>query len=209
MVIGRRFIESFLPQALDSLLWHLSSRLTPTGRIYITGYAKFFNAESTQCNAVSISVIGRRRPLDQYHRQTYNDLIDLVNLEIQDAAERAGSHVTFVNYDPYFSHCEGRLCEFGVHEPNLNRPKLLFFERGGGDAHVSDQDSGFVALVKRRFGGSIASLFRLPDSDLRVFHPRSNGQRIIANAVLAHMQRDKAKAEGFESTQLQHVSCPA
>jgi hypothetical protein len=176
------------------------------GRLYITGYAKFFNADSTQCNAVSISLFGRKM-LDQYHRQNYNDLIDLVNLEISLAAKRAGPHVTFVDYDPYFGQCEGRLCEFGVNEPHINRPKLLFFERGSRDVSIPDRDSTLFALVRRRFE-NFTSLFRLPDSDLRIFHPRSTGQRVIADAILAHMRQDKAKAMGLESTPLEEVTCP-
>ena len=207
MAAGHAYINDVLPLSLDMLLRHLGTKLTPdTGRIYITGYAKFFNANTPQCNSVNLSLLGRR-PLDRYHRENYNDLIDLVNGEIKDAAERVGPHVTYVNYDPYFAHCDGRLCEFDVNEPNVNRPKLLFFERGSRDASIPDQYSGVVALAKRRLK-KIASLFRLPDSDLRVFHPRSTGQRIIADAILAHMEQDKANAMGLESTSLKHVYCP-
>jgi hypothetical protein len=207
MALGRAYINDVLPLSLDRLLRHLSMKLTPaTGRIYITGYAKFFNANTPQCNSVSVSLLGRK-PLDQYHRESYNDLIDLVNAEIKDAAQRGGSHVTFVNYDSFFANCDGRLCEFDVNEPNVNRPKLLFFERGSRDASIPDRDSGIGSLVKRRLE-KIASLFRLPDSDLRIFHPRSTGQRIIADAILAHMEQDKARAMGFGSTPLKHVYCP-
>lgn len=207
MAAGRAYINDVLPLSLDRLLRHLGTKITPdTGRIYITGYAKFFNPNTPQCNFVSVSLLGRK-PLDHYHRQKYNDLIDLVNAEIKDAAERVGPRVTYVNYDPYFGHCNGRLCEVGINEPNVNRPRLLFFERGSRDVSIPDQDSGAVALVKRRFE-KITSLFRLPDSDLRVFHPRSTGQRIIADAILAHMEQDRAKTMGFESTPLNHVYCP-
>jgi hypothetical protein len=210
LAVGRGYVNDFLPQQLDRLLRHLSTKVTPhTGRIYITGYAKFFNAETPQCNAVSVALFGTKT-LDYYHRQNYNDLIDLVNWEISLAAQRAGPHVTFVNFDSYFGHCEGRLCESDVFEPRPNRPKLLFFQRGSRDVSLADRepDPGLATLEKRIFGG-IANLFRLPDSDVRVFHPRSNGQRIIADAVLAHMQQDKGKATGIGSNTLESPFCPS
>jgi hypothetical protein len=205
---GRRYIYNILPQSLDWLLRVASSKLTPhTGRIFITGYAKFFNADTTQCDSVSVSLFGRKKPLDQYHRQNYNDLIALVNLEISLAAERAGPQVVFVNYDPYFTQCGGRLCELGVREPDVNRPKLLFFERGGHDVALPDSDTGIKALVGRRIE-KLASLFSFPDSDLRIFHPRSNGQKIIADVVLACMQEDRAKSMGFTPAPLKDDICP-
>jgi hypothetical protein len=202
---GREYIANILPQALDKLLWTAGTKLTSTGRIYITGYAKFFNADSLQCNAVSVSLLGRKKPLDQYHRENYNELIDHVNKEIGLAAERAGPHVTFVDYDPYFSECGGRLCEFGVIEPRPHRPNLLFFERGSSDVRIDDWSNGNRTLAKRI---NWASVFSLPDTDLRVFHPRSNGQRLIADVMLAHMREDRAKSLGLESVPLRDNMCP-
>jgi hypothetical protein len=187
------------------LLHHLTSKLTPRGRVYITGYAKFFNADTNQCNFASLAILGKRT-LDHYRRQVYNDLIDVVNVRIEEAAERAGSQVTFVNYDPYFGLCKGRICEEGVFEPNAHRVRLLFFERGSTDMDVRDGNPW--PIIKRRIHAGGDSWFRLPDSDLRTFHPRSTGHRIITDAILAHMHRDKALEMGHETTALDSISCP-
>lgn len=203
---ARQYAEDVLPRQLDGLLDHLKLKLTPNkGRIYITGYAKFFNAETTQCNFVSLALF-TRKALYQDRRVTYNGLIELVNSKIQEAAERAGPQVAFVNYDPYFGQCGGRLCEEGVWEPNAHRAKLLFFQRGGTD--IVDSTRQGSRPMKRRLSG-VNSIFRLPDSDLRIFHPRSTGQRIIAEAIMAHMKQDQAKARGLGQAVLEAIACPA
>lgn len=210
MQTARTYIRTALPVTLDRLLKIASAKLTPgTGRIYITGYAQFFNEATTQCDSVSIALFGRKKLLDQSHRARYNELIRYVNAEIAHAAGRAGPQVIFVDYDWYFGACDGRLCEADVFEPDPNRPNLLIFERKGNDVPLDPP----AMMGKRNFLASLTKRIRiwwLSDSELRVFHPRSNGQRLIANVVLSHMQAQAALFRGVAAAPLStHDVCPA
>jgi hypothetical protein len=128
-------IDNQLPTALGLLLSAALKKITPTtGRIYVTGYAKFFNPDDQQCNSVTWSVWKAakdkfKQPLDTARRKKLNDLVDATNAKIQAAVENAGSQVVFVNYDPYFTSWGGLYCEPGVIEPDYNRDYLLFYER--------------------------------------------------------------------------------
>jgi hypothetical protein len=134
-------IDNQLPAALDALLAAALPKLTPnTGRIYYTGYAKYFNADTTQCNSVNFAVWEDKDVQNAYkdslsnaRRKQYNDLVDNVNAKIKEAVVNAGYQAVFVDYDAYFQSWGGRYCEEGVAEPDGDADFLLFYERDTTD----------------------------------------------------------------------------
>ena len=99
---------------------------------YYTGYAKFFDTTTNECDTVSWHFwlnIWTRQFLTQARRQTMNDLVDLINTKISEATQRQGSNVVFVNNDDYYGQTAGRYCQPGVDENvNANRAGLLFYQ---------------------------------------------------------------------------------
>lgn len=82
-------------------------------KLYITGYAKFFNEETTQCNIISFDYwkLSGRIFLTREVRRRINLLVSLLNQKIESAAQGMEG-VEFVGIDGGF---EGhRFCEVGV-----------------------------------------------------------------------------------------------
>jgi len=59
---------------------------------------------------------------------TFPEMVKQVNVRIKDSIRKAGSHVTYVDWDWAISQLEGRFCEEGVKEPAPERDGLLFFQ---------------------------------------------------------------------------------
>ena len=57
-----------------------------------------------------------------------NTLVQNMNNALSDAVGRAGSSVTFIDYDKYYTAGMGRFCEKDYPESNPNRYGLLFYE---------------------------------------------------------------------------------
>jgi lysophospholipase L1-like esterase len=106
----------------------------PNARVYVTGYARFWNAATTQCDTVTWnywSVTGDK--MTRARRQRMNDLTLALNGKVKDAVQGLSSsfpgRVVFVDYDaPFEGH---RFCEEGVTEPqrsNDPRPNMYFFQ---------------------------------------------------------------------------------
>ncbi|KAH0557073.1 hypothetical protein GP486_005137 [Trichoglossum hirsutum] len=105
---------------------------TLTTKIYVTGYAKFWNQVTTQCDNVSWNFwwTPGASKMTRGLRQRMNDLLLQLNAQIRGAVLAAGSpRVFFVDYDGQF---EGhRFCEEGVTEPQRrfqSRPNTWFFQ---------------------------------------------------------------------------------
>lgn len=179
---------------LDGLLVQIREMLTPdTGRIYITGYAKMFNADTSQCDVVSWALWGAKKPLLRNRRRMFNDLANALNAEIESAADRAGPQVVYVDYDAEFGICKGRICEPGVIEPAPGRASLLFYEKDGPPVALPPPSVSNITLFEDR---SIAKL--IPDTLMRTCHPRANAHRIIADLILWHMDVEEAKYMGYQ-----------
>lgn len=126
-----------------------------TSRIFVTGYAKFFNSETDQCDGASFSVwalpgIGDKMTKDR--RRRLNGLVDLINQQLQSVVdnwrnEGGYTNIQFINYDSAY---EGhRLCENGISEPQRgsethesHNPNAYFFQitKSSGSASLAGGD---------------------------------------------------------------------
>jgi hypothetical protein len=195
---------------IDRLLAEAVPKLTPvTGRLYVTGYAQMFGSESTQCDSVNLAFFNAQKPLIRERRRKFNELALDLNLAIEAAVKRAGDQVVFVDIDPYFSNCKGRICEEGVIEPDPDRKELLFYEKLRVTDSVPVRPPKANTTLQPRIEQSVPLRVLVPDRILRTLHPRSNGHRIIADAILWHMEVEKAKFLGLTAPpQKRSVSCP-
>ncbi|KAE9977706.1 hypothetical protein EG327_007646 [Venturia inaequalis] len=162
-------IRTRIPAALDDLLTKAKTKLTSRGRIYITGYAQFFNSETTQCNGVSWNYWYDSRSYWQYltqqRRRTFNNLVIMLNHEIELAVQRAnagsGTHqVVFVKIDGTYLKYGGLFCEPDAAEPAPDREASLMFNRKTKDraiAVVASSTEKDELVAPGTFEGQIAS----------------------------------------------------
>ncbi|KAK1756108.1 lipase 1 [Echria macrotheca] len=129
-----------LHEILDKIRWEVR----PDFFVVVTGYARFFDAETKECDAVSLGVwwgggVGGTGPkLTREVRRAMNSLVVRVNRKIKGAVEGVNKRflgerqkVLFVDFDEEF---EGhRFCERDVQEPDYERGDTWFFLPGGGD----------------------------------------------------------------------------
>lgn len=124
-------IRDTLPGDLDKLYAGLADKINTGRKIYVTGYATFFDNSTTGCDNTTWSFwfnSANKQMLTTERRTLMNELVLATNAAIEDAVKRAGSAFEFVGYDQYFSVLQGRFCEAGVKEPQGDRNGLLFFE---------------------------------------------------------------------------------
>ncbi len=117
------------------------------GMIYWTGYARFWNEETDQCNDQSWATWfnigeGNRVKLTKERRQRMNKMTDAVNRKIGEVVKTLGDRAVFVDYDRYFGELRGRFCEAGITEPDPSRPGVLFYNWNTNDHAGDDEDSG-------------------------------------------------------------------
>ena len=131
---SKRKIEQVLPGNLDTLYAAVAQKLAAHGMAYITSYARFFDETTSECDRVSwhwfkfpINFLNYQY-LTQQRRRDLNELTDMVNQKIHEAAHRAGDKFMVVNYDGYFGALGGRYCMPSVSEPAPNRIDLLFYQ---------------------------------------------------------------------------------
>ena len=102
--------------------------LIPDFHIFVTGYAQFFNAETTQCNDVTFAIVpygSERTLLTQERRRSYNSIALTLNAKLRQAVQSfPATQVTWIDYDDTF---EGhRYCDRV--EPTPDDPQTWFFE---------------------------------------------------------------------------------
>ncbi|KAF2111855.1 SGNH hydrolase-type esterase domain-containing protein, partial [Lophiotrema nucula] len=128
---SKNAITNDLPARLDNLYSKTKGKLSSQGAAYITGYSRFFDETTNECDSVTFWMIlipfAHREYLTQARRQQLNGLVDMMNSALRDAVSRAGDQFIFVEYDSPFGDFEGRYCEPGVKEPAPNRADLLFY----------------------------------------------------------------------------------
>lgn len=127
-------LEVILQEILDKVVWEKRPRFTIT----VTGYARFFNEITPECDDMSLGVWYGGPKLSQYIRTRMNELVVATNAKLQRTVDIVNNRfsgerpkVLFVNYDTLF---EGhRFCEPGVIEPAYDRVDSWFFLVGGPD----------------------------------------------------------------------------
>ncbi|KAL6786441.1 esterase [Trichoderma sp. SZMC 28012] len=128
--------EHRLRLVIMEILDHVRWEKRPWFTITVTGYARFFNADTEECDDYSLGMWWRGPKLKRELRQRMNDMVVDVNNKIRRSVDAinaafAEPRVLFVDYDDAF---EGhRFCEPGVVEPDYARNETWFFLVGGLD----------------------------------------------------------------------------
>jgi len=115
-------------------------RKAPLTQLYVTGYARFWNENTVQCNDVVFCFwswdtgCNTEEKLWQDKRLAINNLAQALNGALSDAVDRANINrqsgwVTFVDPDSIY---EGhRFCEEGVVEPAPSNGNIWFYQSSG------------------------------------------------------------------------------
>lgn len=123
----------------------------PGFKLFVTGYAQFFNETSTQCDNTCFSYwdpeCDNSIKLEQSLRQQLNTLAINLNQKIQDVVKNnAAWDVEYVSYDDQF---EGhRFCEGANTEPDDNNPNIWFFHLNtAGNGRTQTIDDSYAAIL--------------------------------------------------------------
>lgn len=135
--------EQHLKLLIMEILDRVSWEKRPWFNIYVTGYARFFNAETTQCDDASMGIWWRGPKLKRSLRRRMNDMVKDVNHHIKKNIDDINKSFTsdrvyFVDYDDAFD--GHRFCEPGVSEPDYKRNETWFFHVGGPDSVGGSKD---------------------------------------------------------------------
>ena len=103
-------------------------------RLYVTGYAQFFNDKDTGCNTVTFARKANPKNDGKPHNLLTTDLrhdLNLMSLTLNAAIEKAvsqnsGSNVKYIDVDGLLE-TGHRFCEPGIQEPDQDNPKLWFW----------------------------------------------------------------------------------
>ncbi|KAI9762486.1 MAG: hypothetical protein M1840_001246 [Geoglossum simile] len=178
-------------------------------KMYVTGYAKFWNAATTQCDGVSwqywLPSTGDKMTQDR--RRQMNTLVDQVNTRLANVVAGLNNpKIHFVDYDALYN--GNRFCEEGVIEPQKNgedRPNLHMHQVATEYGQIKPEPSLPGAEPASSWARDIIAVrqahpdaapvdayanLSTPDSaDLlplwmtKVFHPTQLGHSKIAQAV--------------------------
>lgn len=138
-------LEIIIMEILDKVRWEKK----PSFTITVTGYARFFNDVTDDCDEMSFGVWWRGPKLRKDLRSQMNTMVLTVNAKIHKTINTINSRFTkdkviFIDYDKGFD--GHRFCEEGVKEPDYDRKDTWFFLVGGPDNarngtrsnHISD-----------------------------------------------------------------------
>ncbi|KAI0879679.1 SGNH hydrolase [Hypoxylon argillaceum] len=125
-------LRILITEILDKIRWEKK----PWFSITLTGYAKFFNELTDECDDMSFGVWWDGPKLTKKLRSEMNALVFAVNAKLQKTIDSINSDFTkdkviFVNYDDAFD--GHRFCEVNVTEPDYERDDTWFFLVGGPD----------------------------------------------------------------------------
>ncbi|KAL8716869.1 MAG: hypothetical protein Q9225_005829 [Loekoesia sp. 1 TL-2023] len=194
----------FVREATNVIITALRKGRSRTGqqfKVFVTGYAQFFNEQTLQCNGVSLKP--RWSPFARQYltielRQTLNriarDLNTALRTAVMGASVGAPNRVFFVDYDEQFN--GHRFCD--REEPNPDDPDTWFFTFGSNEATIGDflnsiprindllsgrsdeivSDHDFFRLISVAAGDDESKR----DNGVgayRIFHPKPAGHRVI------------------------------
>lgn len=123
LVRAREAVQSdaFL-RSYGEMIIAAKERMKDGARLMLTGYGRFFNERTKQCDHVSFSRRDSERYLTRGVRSRFNAIVDMLNDVIRASAEAHDAQ--YVDIDGLF---EGhRFCEKGVREPS-NSNQTWFF----------------------------------------------------------------------------------
>jgi SAGA-associated factor 73 len=125
-------LRLLIMEILDRVQWEKRPWFTVT----VTGYARFFNQDTPECDDYSLGMWWRGPKLERKLRRRMNKMVRDVNGRIRQAIDTINAgfmapRVIYVDYDDAF---EGhRFCEPGVKEPDYTRNETWFFHVGALD----------------------------------------------------------------------------
>ena len=183
----------------------------PNFFVFVTGYAQFFNQETTQCNTVNFNPVWNVAtgvPMTVERRTAMNQLALNLNAALEAAVNSfpINQNVRYVDYDAQF---EGhRFCD--REEPNPQDPHTWFFHYYTTDASedtaiealfeqlpaytttmsnssspsgLFTSDLDYISALMAAAGDNITTQGLLSDT-FRVMHPTSAGHQAIRDALL-------------------------
>lgn len=154
-----------------------STSLNKGGRIFVTGYAKFFAApiEGDACDSISFFPIPQLAALNMTaaNRRRANALTVAVNQGIKRSVAKSGSDVQFVDFDKLYEgrrFCEAKNADdpIGANNPNVFFNDLTTVLPVPGVADVAKQTPGLKVDITNVLQQS------------SVFHPKIGAHRILA-----------------------------
>ncbi|KAH7369710.1 SGNH hydrolase-type esterase domain-containing protein [Rhexocercosporidium sp. MPI-PUGE-AT-0058] len=154
-----------------------SSILNNGGRIFVTGYAKFFATpiEGDACDSISFFPIPQLSALNMTaaNRRRANAITVAVNHGIKRSVARSGSDVQFVDFDKLYEgrrFCEAKNADdpIGANNPNVFFNDLTTVLAVPGAADVAKQTPGLKVDITDALQQS------------SVFHPKIGAHRILA-----------------------------
>ena len=124
----------------------------PGFKLFVTSYAQFFNATTSQCDDACFSYwdpdCTNSVKLTQPLRQQFNTLAVNLNNKIQQVVENnAAWDVEYVSYDDQFQ--GHRFCEQGNTEPDNNNPNIWFF-------HLNTEGNGRTQAIDDKFAAMLS-----------------------------------------------------
>ena len=180
---SRSIIESdYLKQNLEKLIRAIVVEMVPEARLLVTGYAKFFNDKTTQCDSVSFSRTNPENTLTTGRRAELNDLVQLLNDVIKTTA--IGNGAEYVDINTVFK--GHRFCENGVVEPDVQRDETWFLTLG---SPVMSSGRSIMGGLQSREAQAVVG-HGIPE--FAVFHPTILGQQAIAEAIMQQLEKNPA-----------------
>jgi hypothetical protein len=174
-------------ETLKEQIWDILGNVTakglgqvPTFRLFMTGYAAFFNEDTTQCDGVTFKRCVAPAPLCWFDvsttltrklRRNLNRLVTDLNARLAGIAEEFNNEVgmaavTFVDYNKDFD--GHRFCEVGVTEPDDNPTRSWFY-------NVDTRDELSKVDDRQRLE--------------RALHPTASGHEMIAKKIVAAIEQ--------------------
>ncbi|XDG03116.1 hypothetical protein ABKA04_002731 [Annulohypoxylon sp. FPYF3050] len=202
------------------LLNHPSVKDNKDFRLYILGYAHFFNLGANYCDDISfgalatVPLIGNAPKLSNRLRTDLNDGVERVNQVLARVAKDVGdSRVRFLDISPAFN--GHRFCENNhnyrdqwynadvwlwnlnppADDPPANPELIEAWLYGNRNDSLLDYSNGAMVGVEMQGGaetdGSGGSTGPGPTWHQRPFHPKQGGAQAIADIVIAQALADK------------------